>query len=345
MEKKEGLDLYWAVSILALLAAMWVLVPLITPFILALLFASIIDPVVDLLEARGRLRRGAAVILVGFCLLGLLLFVGGAFYLHLGGEIRELVARLAPDASNSLEEFWQSRLEGWTDSLPPQLSVIIQQTLGGMPGFLAMALKEGWELLHSLPRALGTVVVTLLATFFISRDKGQLTAGLKRLTPTRWHRRLSQVKQELMTAIMGFIRAQLILILLSTTLFVAGLNLLGLPYAGLLGVTAGLFDLLPVVGPGLVLTPVALYLALEDIGRGLACLFLLLAVVAIRQLCESKIVGHYVGIHPLTALLGIYVGVRLWGIEGFILGPLILILLRALLWVQNGPLIPTRTNR
>ena len=57
MEKKEGLDLYWAVSILALLAAMWVLVPLITPFILALLFASIIDPVVDLLEARGLLRR------------------------------------------------------------------------------------------------------------------------------------------------------------------------------------------------------------------------------------------------------------------------------------------------
>ena len=40
-----------------LLAAMWVLVPLITPFILALLFASIIDPVVDLLEARGRLRQ------------------------------------------------------------------------------------------------------------------------------------------------------------------------------------------------------------------------------------------------------------------------------------------------
>ena len=81
-------------------------------------------------------------------------------------------------------------------------------------------------------------------------------------------RRLSQVKQELMTAIMGFIRAQLILILLSTTLFVAGLNLLGLPLCRLVRRNGGLFDLLPVVGPGLVLTPVALYLALEDIGRG-----------------------------------------------------------------------------
>ena len=66
----------------------------------------------------------------------------------------------------------------------------------------------------------------------------------------------------------GLHRAQQSSSSLSTTLFVAGLNLLGLPYAGLLGVTAGLFDLLPVVGPGLVLTPVALYLALEDIGRG-----------------------------------------------------------------------------
>jgi sporulation integral membrane protein YtvI len=345
VEQKEGLDLYWVVSVLALLAAMWILIPLVTPFILALLFASIIDPMVDLLEAKGRLGRGAAVLLVGFCLLGLLLFVGGAFYLHLGGEIRELVARLAPDAANSLDEFWRSRLDDWTDSLPPQLGVILEQTLGNMPGLLAMALREGWELLQRLPRALGTVVVTLLATFFISRDKRQLTAGLKKLTPLRWHRRLSQVKQELMTSIMGFIRAQLILITLSTSLFVAGLNLLDLPYAGLLGVTAGLFDLLPVLGPGLVLTPVALYLALEDIGRGLACLFLLLAVVAIRQLCESKIVGHYIGIHPLMALLGIYVGARLWGIEGFVLGPLLLILLRALLWVQNGPSFPSRPHR
>ena len=346
MGQKEGLGLYWAGSILAALAAMWILIPLVTPFILALLFASIIDPIVDILEAKGHLQRGAAVLLVGFCLIGLLLFVGGAFYLHLGGEIGELLSYLPPgeDAASSLEEFWKSRFETWTNSFPPQLRAILQQTLGGMPGFLAMALREGWELLQKLPRALGTAVITLLATFFISRDKRQLTAGLKRLTPPGWHRRLSQVKQELMTAIMGFIRAQLILITLTTTLFVAGLNLLGLPYAGLIGVTAGVFDLLPVLGPGLVLTPVALYLALEDIGRGIACLFLLLAVIAIRQLCESKIVGHYIGIHPLAALFGIYVGVRVWGVEGFILGPLLLIVLKALLWVQNGALFPSRPH-
>ena len=105
----------------------------------------------------------------------------GSFYLHLGGEIRDWWPA-CPDASNSLEDFGRAG-EGWTDSLPPQLSVIIQQALSGMPGFLAMALKEGWELLHSLPRALGTVVVTLLATFFISRDKGPTHRGAKGLTP------------------------------------------------------------------------------------------------------------------------------------------------------------------
>ncbi|MGI6038193.1 MAG: sporulation integral membrane protein YtvI [Limnochordia bacterium] len=338
MRRQERATLYWLGGILLLIYVLPVIVPLITPFLLAFLFASIIDPFVDDLERLG-MPRGAAVLTVCCCLaliLGLGLLGG---YLHLSQEIRGLLESLPPgeDWATRLMEAWNIHWQRWFRHLPAPLGASLSQAMGGMSGIIEGLLWEGWNFLGNLPGFLATAAVALIASYFISRDKYLITQLIKRSTPKGWHHKLIIVRDELLTGVMGIIRAQVLLLTISTGMMIMGLNLLGLPYAGLIGLLAGFFDLLPVIGPGLILGPVALYYFIEEnMIRALGILVLLGMVFLSRQLAEPRIMSHYVGIHPLAILIGIYAGVRLLGFEGLLLGPLLIIILRALFSAQNG---------
>src|SRR5690606_27870815 len=110
-----------------------------------------------------------------------------------------------------------------------------------------------------------------------------------------------------------------------------GLSLLRSPYAMLLAVLSGLLDLLPVLGPGLIFVPWLLYhFILGDALFGLGLALVYAAISFIRTVLEPRIIGERAGLHPLTALIALYVGLKLFGMAGFVIGPLSAILLKSL---------------
>ena len=103
---------------------------------------------------------------------------------------------------------------------------------------------------------------------------------------------------------------------------VLGLWLLGNPYFVLWGVLIGFLDALPVLGVGIILIPWAVsWLVRGNYWLALGYLMLFLAADLVRQFLEPKILGKEIGIHPALMLVSVYGGIFLYGVAGFVLGP------------------------
>lgn len=328
---------------LATVVAVKFLLPYMTPFVLALLLAAVIDPPVDFLDERLPIGRGFAVLIMLLLVLTVLVILVLLLVANITAELNQLLATL-PEYSKTLT----TQLIAWIEQVRSMYAVLeelpypwgdlIQSNLSRVADVVKSLASSFLSLVRGVPNFLFTLVIASIATFFISRDKHQLFDFILGLLPNRWRKDALHVKSEISTGVLGFLRSQLILVSISGLLATVGLLVLRVPYAWLLGLLAGVLDLIPMIGPGGVFLPLALYYAV--VGKaayGLAILAVLGVILLVRQVSEPRVVGSNIGLHPLTSLIAIYLGAQFLGVSGFILGPLTMVVLKAFFVVLIRP--------
>ncbi|MBC7325777.1 MAG: sporulation integral membrane protein YtvI, partial [Moorella sp. (in: Bacteria)] len=321
------------------------LVPVILPFILAALIAAIIDPVVNIVENKLKIGRGLAVILT---LIVSLTVVGIALFYLVANLIIELesLALTLPAQVRALgiilQEYF-SRLQSFyfAGNLPVEVLSTMQSFLNNavnwLKNFLGLAVEGLITFISSLPELFISLIITLVATYFFSRDKEFIIHTLLRLVSPPWRERMSQVFTSLGQAIIGYLRAEILLVSLQMTQSIIGLLILKVDYALTLAFLIGLADLLPVVGPGTVFIPwVIVEFIRGHYGLGLALLILYAFIIILRQVLQPKLVAVSLGLYPLTTLIALYAGLKLLGIAGLIIGPLTLVVLKAFFRSRQG---------
>lgn len=314
-----------------LILAVKFLLPLAAPFLIGLLLASLLEPLVRWCETRCGLPRwlaaggvlAAALALAGLVLVDLVirLWFGLrqlAASAARGGALFRLVERIAGAGTAALAD------------LPEPIRGTLLAGVRRLPDGLAQFLTRLAEGLGRLPEWLLVILLGMTAAYFISRDRETLRRWLLGAVPREWRSRAAGMKDDLLRALAGFVRAQFLLGGLTMATGVLGLAVLRAGQPVLLGLVLGLLDLLPVIGPGALLLPWAgVCLVQGDWGRaaGLTVLFAVLAIG--RELAEARLIGRNMGLHPLAALASVYLGLRLIGPVGLLFGPLILVVLRA----------------
>lgn len=308
----------------------------VAPFLLAVFLAAVIDPYVRLVHSATGMRRGAAVVLVLFVFLGLLL---GGLTLAMVNLIVELerllvhVPQYAEAVAQQVEGVLE-RVRHVFSRLPPPLDSLDFFDSKQAADAATSAVKNALGGLKAAPGAAFFVIVTGLATFFISRDRHLLWGAVLSALPAPWRRPIVRIRDEIVGGVLGMVRAQLILLTMTAGVSVIGLAAAGVPYAWGLGLAAGVLDLAPVVGPGGVFVPVAVVYAFSDrAATAIAVVVLWLVLVFLRQLLEPHVFSAQLGLHPVTVLAAVYVGVRAVGVAGFLIGPLALVVVKALLVV------------
>jgi predicted PurR-regulated permease PerM len=139
-----------------------------------------------------------------------------------------------------------------------------------------------------------------------------------------------QVKAEVMGSTLGLLKTQFVLVSLTFFVTLLGLTLLGVPYALTISFLAAILDVLPVVGPAIIFLPWAVGLFLTgQYMTGVWIAVLYGSIALLRALAHPYVLGGTLGLHPLAALLSLYLGARLFGPAGLIWGPLILVVLKA----------------
>ena len=135
---------------------------------------------------------------------------------------------------------------------------------------------------------------------------------------------MRHVKEATGSAMFGYLRAQLILSGVVTLIIFIALLIYGQSYSLLIAIACGIIDVMPFFGSGAVLVPWGvIMLLLGNFQKGLFLLALALALFIFRKLAEPKVVGNQTGLSPLLSLISIYVGMKLGGVIGMILCPIL----------------------
>ncbi len=313
------------------------LLPLCMPFLLALFFTWLTEPLLRFFHTRCKLPRGVGAIL-------LILLLTGA----LGGVVAALVWRGWTELSALLEnweDLWYTFQHGYfqlSHTMDKWLAYLPQQTQETIWGLSDRLLAWLEELVYSLaPRTTSAVrsissfvlafLFFLIAWFFTAADYPHLRQLAHQRLPASVRRIAHQGKSAFGAAFGGYVKAEVLVSLGVMCILLVGFLLMGQSYWVLLAVVLGILDFIPIIGSGTVMVPwgIAL-LALGHWERGLAMLAVWGVVCLFRRMVEPKIVGDQTGLHPLLSLFAIYVGMKIGGVLAMILAPVLLLMLRNL---------------
>lgn len=162
----------------------------------------------------------------------------------------------------------------------------------------------------------------------------------ERKSDSMFHREFSLIGRRLVNVGSAWLKTQLVIMSITSIICTAGLFFIGNPYSLLLGIGIGFLDALPIFGTGTVLIPWGIFMLIQKKWKsGLVLLGLYVVCYFIRQILEAKIMGGKVGLSALETLISMYVGLKLFGIAGFLLGPMGLLIIEDfvdLYWQENG---------
>lgn len=339
------------VSIIAVLGFILLLLVgrLILPFIIAFFIALIINPLVDFLQRKTKMSRGFSVIAAILLILGV---ISTAITLLVNEIIQGFayLSKVVPEHYNKMAMYFEDMyihkifpLYNNLLSLFRDLEQNQQSTLLESAQFLGEKLTNGFSsLIQSLGNGLylvitkipsiGTIlIISLLATFFISKDWHLVIRSMNEKIPEKIHTRINKVHEGLQRALLGFLKAEFKLTFLSAALVLIGLLILRVEHALSIALVIWVVDFLPYIGAILVFLPWIIYsFSTGNVGLGIGLSILYGLVVLQRQFVKPKILSSSIGISPLLTLLTMYVGFKLIGILGIVLGPLIFIFIKIL---------------
>lgn len=310
------------------------LFPYVAPFILAALLAMMVDPPVGWLCRRLGWERSRAALAVAAALL----IVLGLAVLVATWQVARELSELLSDAPALI-----ARAHGWTSRLldgleahlarvPPPVGDALRRAGPALIDAAVGQIREVLRGLRSLPDHLFVLAVAGLTAYFFIRDRHVFARALLAPLPPDARRAVRTMVRDLSAGLLGFLRAQLLLMGLTAFVAITLFALMGVPYPWALGLLAGLLEAVPLLGSGALFIPLIVY---EAVAGAPAGAFLLIVtwggLQLLRQAVEPRLVGTHMGLHPATALAAMYVAVKAVGLSGVVLGPLGAVFLKAAL--------------
>lgn len=313
---------------------------IIFPFAIGYLLSVIISPIS---RAASKKLRCPQKLCAAFFVTALLALIGALSYFavrRLFSELSSLIEKLGdPDSDiyisisaivSRIGEIWEGSsvidaLENLTGSSDFRESLssgalkfmteLAQSAAQRIPSYFS-------SLASAVPAFLISLIVSVMSCYYFSMDRQRITSGLLSLLPTESREGVVRAVSLVSYALRRYARAYLLLMAITFFEIFVGLMILGVRWAFIIAIIVAVVDILPVFGAGTVLIPWAVFSFVtggSQLGIGLVVLYGVVTVI--RQLCEPKIIGSSIGVHPIATLFSMYAGLRLFGVAGMILGP------------------------
>ena len=326
-------------TLLGLLAAVKLLpavLSLFAPFLLAGGMAALLNPEVRWLQRKLSWSRSLTALVTVLLLVGLV--VGGLVLLvyGLGSEVVSLARNwegLFGQAVTGLGEL--EVLFARFQTLVPAGIALATQDLGDklvawIQGSVSSALSSSAAYITDkavgIPAFFLAVAMFLMATYFLSAEYPYLRTRMIQHTDDRLLIFLAQLKKTVMAAFGGYLKAQVLLSVGVFFILLVGFLLVGQSYALLLALGLAILDFIPLLGSGTVMIPWAVFAFLTRSYPAAISVILIWSVIAVfRRVAEPKIVGDQTGLSPVLSLVSIYAGMKLAGVTGMILGPIVVL--------------------
>lgn len=339
LSKKQRKALYVVLLVVGMYLIFKYLLPLAAPFIAAYLITLMILPGVEWMHKKLRLKKVIAAglylfficaVLIGLCFLG-----GKTLWIQLQAFISKLPVYL---------EYFNEWLKNCCSGIESMMKLedgVVFDGIMGMTQNLNSSLPESimkYLMGNSIPVVQLVFVccviisIVLISVIYIINDWERITLWK---STSIYRSEILLISSNLSRVGRAYFGTQFILMVITAFICTIGLWLTGSPYALLLGIGIGLLDALPLLGTGLVFFPwIFLSIAGGDWIKAAQLGTIYLICYFVREFMEAKLMGTDLGVRPLGILIALYIGLKLFGFLGFILGPIAYIMLNEILKIK-----------
>lgn len=312
------------------------------PFIIGFAIAYLLKPITNWLTkfTRMKYKKVATFVIILFYLIlvGLVILAVASVW----GPTVKFVKFLPVLYQRDIEPLFVS-LNIWlveaVDDLSPETAASFTEAFNNLTGSLATVVRNTSGYLigkvsgiaGGIPLFVITLVFSIASSIFISLDYNNISTGLLRQLPLETQKNLIDIKEFLSETIFKLIKAYGILMLITFVELCIGLLILRVDYAIYLAILTTVLDVLPLIGVGGILVPWAVIEIFKgDIVLGVGFLILWGVIYIVRSIMEPRVVSGQVGLHPLLTLTAMFAGYKLFGIIGFVIAPLTVLLVKYL---------------
>ncbi len=329
------------------------LIKYIYPFLLAFIIALFMNPLVALFIRKWKTPRALAVILAMFVffavfagVITLILFqvVAGAGFLLkiLPGYFEQFANssivffndKIIPffeKATNWFENFENSHQNSLVDSL----NKINSEATNWIVSILKSIVENIPSIFSWLPNAAIGILFTFLAVFFISKQWNTLYKFAESNMSESFFLPFRRVVSDVKRAVIGFFRAQLILLSITAVIASIGFMIIGIDYPITLGILVGLGEMIPYIGISSIFIPwITFAFITSNTSLGVSLIIIFSIIITQRMVIEPKILSKNMGLDPLATLFVMFVGLKLMGVVGVLLGTVVLVIITTLF--NNG---------
>jgi len=307
------------------------------PFLLAFLLAFLLEPVILYISKEFKIKRSYSSVLV--CTVFTLILLALSYFLV------AKVAREAEALSRAMLSFIRDFNQGIDqisvrysylfETLPPEYQSSLQQIasslLESMQTFLRQSISFSFNIARQIPNIFIELLIVFIAMYLISLRLPHMKQSFMRFFDESNHSRLDSVLKQLQQAVFGFIRAQIIISSIEFFFVLFGFLILGVSYPSATALLVTIVDFLPILGTGAVMIPMAFYQYLSgDLFLSVGLLVHYAVIIIFRRIIDPKILADNIGISSLSALISMYLGIKLVGVVGLFMGPAVVILFQAM---------------
>ena len=310
------------------------------PFLIAYIISLLIDPIIRWIYKKTNFSRkicSIIVLIVIFGVLTMIIIFGG---IKLITETTKLLGGLNTYLEISMDFINDkiSYLKIEKLNLSNEVISIFENSasdfLNAITTYIKNFLSKILDYITSIPNMFIYIIITILATYFISSDKFYILDRMEHHLSKKMVGKIITHTKEITSTLGGYLKAELILIFITFIIVLTGLNifyLLGMDiqYPILMALLIGFVDALPILGAGSIMIPWSIMLFFKNnTSLGLALLGLYIIILVTKQLIEPKIVSSNIGIHPIFTLIAMYTSFKFIGLLGLLIGPILLIILK-----------------
>ncbi len=337
MSKRWSQSTKWLVIISSLAALVWIIArfsQIIAPLVIAVILAYVLNPLVRLLTTSTRLSRTLAVVSVYLALLVILSLALVAFVPSLIQQVKSMDVDLQ-DSVEDISSFFEEPL--FIFGFYVDLMAVYQEVSGTLQSIISPLASQTVSFLIGLASGFAWLIFVLIVSFYLLKDQGRFGRSINKLVPDDYRYEVRRLGEEVNVIWSAFFRSQLVLCAVIGTLVGVTMRVVGVRNALILGIIAGVLEIIPNVGPTIAAIPAVLIAYFQGstyllLSNGWFALLVIGLYVVIQQLENNilvpRIIGRSLNLHPLVVIIGAIAGARLAGILGMFLAAPILASLR-----------------
>jgi len=302
------------------------------PLVIGIVISYILLPLVDYFE-KLKFSRTAGILLA--ILASILLIMAVFIWLIpvLAGNIKD-VTKVLPDfyhtVINRFESFVENNVpDNWHTDIMKEIDNFFlnmqHKLIAGLYGFISL-----------LPKTLTVIIDVLIGwilSFYILKDKELIIRNLKYFFPEKYREDIICFLRDIHRVVVRFIQGQLIIAFIIGIIETAGLYIAGVPYAPLLGFIGGISNVIPYFGPYIGAVPAVIIALTISPWKALLAVLVFVVVQQIDNLFLSpRIIKEKLGLHPVTTIMSVLVGGRLFGFFGLVFAVPLVAMIKIILY-------------